>query len=303
MSNFFDKFPKIGYSIGKNADKTTEYALATDIMVRVRVLVERLDQIFHYYEYVVKDGETPEILAERFYGDPEAHWLILLSNNITDPFYDWPLNNQTFDNYIIGKYGSSANAKIGIHHWEAVYKTVNANTQDESIKTITINPNPVSNLIINNAGRGYSSNGYLTLSSDYGSEGNVSYAINSNGSIISLTIENGGRYISGPNVSVSGANTNVADIQSFVATQNLWSELPTDEGGYTSNLIGIYVINTYLPYRNSVSYYDWEFEENEKKRQIKIIKPDYFSQIKQEFLTIMDAATQNKFTPGIKTVS
>ena len=35
--------------------------------------------------------------------------------------------------------------------------------------------------------------------------------------------------------------------------------------------------------KNAVSFYDWEVEENDKKRLIKIIKPEYYSQILNEF--------------------
>lgn len=303
MSNFFDKFPKIGYSIGFDDSKVRTYDLATNIMVRVRVLVENLDKVFHYYEYTVKEGDKPEILAEKIYGDPEAHWLILVSNNRVDPFYDWPMDYEAFNSYIINKYGSIENAQTTYHHHNIVYKTYNANTFIESIKTVEIVSNPVSNLIVNNAGRGYTSNGFLSFPTDYGSGANVSYVVNSNGSIVSLSIISGGDYIGDPNVSVSGANTSQADIQSFVATQNTWVELPTDQGGYSSQMVGLYIINTYDPYRESVTNYDWEFEQNENKRKIKLIRPDYYGRIRSEFLAIMDGANQNKFVPGIKTVT
>lgn len=303
MATYFDKFPLIRYSIGRDDSKIKTYDLATNILVRVRVLVDQLDKVFHYYEYTIKDGERPEILADKIYGDPEAHWLILLTNNRTDPFYDWPLAYDEFNKYIISKYGSIENAQTTYHHHNKIFKTVNANTFEESVKTIEIASNPVSNLTINNAGRGYTSNGYLTFPTDYGSGANVSYVVNANGSIISLTINEGGDYIGAPNVSVSGANTTQADIQAYVATANLWVELPTDQGGYTSEMVGIYIINTYQPYRESVTNYDWELEQNENKRKIKLIRPEYYNKIRQEFLAIMAAASPATNIPGIRTVT
>lgn len=302
MSQFFAKFPIIPYQISRTDQRTARYDLATNIMVRVRVLTEKLDQIFHYYEYTIKDGETPEILAEKYYGDPEAHWLVLLTNNRTDPQYDWPLNYDNFNNYIIGKYGSIAIAQTTYHHYEKILKTFDATTQTETNKIIQIVTNPLSNITVNNAGRGYAANGNLSISTDYGVGANVSYRINSNGSIVSLNITSKGSYVAGPNLSISGANTSTAILTSFVATGNLWSSLPTDQGSSISNTVGSSVVNSYQAYRNSVTNYDWEFEENEKKRLIKLIKPEYYGSIKSEFDTIMAAATNRKLT-GIRTVT
>ena len=42
------------------------------------------------YEYEIKDSDTPEISASKFYGDSERHWIVLLFNNIIDPQFDFP---------------------------------------------------------------------------------------------------------------------------------------------------------------------------------------------------------------------
>ena len=303
MPNYFDKFPKIAYQINKDSNRTKQFTLATNIMVRVRVLVEKLDQVFHYYPYTIKDGDKPEILAEKFYGDAEAHWLILLTNNITDPIYDWPMPNDIFDKYIIAKYGSLAIAQTTYHHYEIVYQTYDVTTRNTSYNRIQVAQNPLSNVTINNAGRGYAANGNVTISTNYGVGANIAYTINANGSIISLNITSPGSYVAAPNLSVEGANTSIAILSSFVATSNLWSDVPTDIGSYSSNLIGQYVVNAYLPYRNSVTNYDWEFEQNEARRTIKLIKPDYYTGIKSEFSKIMADAGVGRFIPGIRTVT
>lgn len=118
MSQFFDKFPKILYDI--DGKRLTNYQTVTNIFFRVRVIREILGNISAYYEYLVKDDDTPEILADKVYNNPEAHWIILLANNIVDPQYDWPLNSTNFNNYIINKYGSIENAQTTYHHYEKV---------------------------------------------------------------------------------------------------------------------------------------------------------------------------------------
>mgnify|MGYP003325192324 FL=1 len=130
MAQFFDKFPRISYDI--EGKRLTTYQSVTNIFFRVRVIREILGNISAYYEYLIKDDDTPEILADKVYNNPEAHWIILMANNIVDPQYDWPLNSTNFTNYIINKYGSVANAQTTYHHYEKVI------TREESFSgTIT----------------------------------------------------------------------------------------------------------------------------------------------------------------------
>jgi hypothetical protein len=56
-------------------------------------------------EYSIKDGERPEHIAERVYGDPGYHWLILLTNNIIDPYHGWYMSGSALEDYIQKKYG------------------------------------------------------------------------------------------------------------------------------------------------------------------------------------------------------
>ena len=59
-----------------------------------------------YNNYEIQSGDRPDTVADKFYGDSNYAWLILLYNEIDDPIFGWPLFNIDFDNYIKGKYGS-----------------------------------------------------------------------------------------------------------------------------------------------------------------------------------------------------
>lgn len=136
MSKYFSAFPKIPYDIA--GTQFSNYQNVTNIFFRVRILKEVLNNISGYYFYQVKDGETPEILAEQIYGDPEAYWIILLANEIVDPQFDWPMDSRTFNKYIVHKYGSISNAKTIFHHTEKVIRRENGNTVSET--RFVINP-------------------------------------------------------------------------------------------------------------------------------------------------------------------
>ena len=55
-------------------------------------------------------------MAVKWFGDPEYHWVILMTNNITDRYYQWPLTQPQFQNFIEDKYGLASIDSI--HHYE-----------------------------------------------------------------------------------------------------------------------------------------------------------------------------------------
>jgi hypothetical protein len=107
MSIFFDKFPLTRYDINKDTFARHEQSV-TNILFRISVIKSVLDNISTYYEYDISNGETPEILADKFYDNPELHWVILYANDRFDPFYDWPMDYNTFKSYIADKYRAIA---------------------------------------------------------------------------------------------------------------------------------------------------------------------------------------------------
>jgi len=62
----------------------------------------------------VRDGEKPEDVAFKWFGDAQLHWVILMTNNITDRYYQWPMNQPQFEEFIKDKYSNPD----GIHHYE-----------------------------------------------------------------------------------------------------------------------------------------------------------------------------------------
>ncbi len=143
-SSYFDRLPNIRYDIN-HTKIGAKYETVTNIFFRVRVIQEVLDNINSYYVVEIEDGETPEILAEKAYGDPGGNWVITIANNIIDPQWEWPLNYDEFQNYIIGKYGSIANAKTTVHHYEMV---VTRTIQPDNITTehrYTVNKEKLTN--------------------------------------------------------------------------------------------------------------------------------------------------------------
>ena len=107
---YFENFPLTIYdSVGDG-----NYKLVTNLLKRVTIRSQIKSNTALYDTYDVKEGETPEMIAHKLYDDPELHWVILLLNNITDRYHQWPMNNNQFLAYLKDKYDDVA----ATHHYE-----------------------------------------------------------------------------------------------------------------------------------------------------------------------------------------
>ncbi|MEX0595666.1 MAG: baseplate wedge protein 53 [Candidatus Paceibacterota bacterium] len=200
---FFDKFPTMQY---KFQTKDTYTILYTNILLRLKVLDSIKNNMYAYYEYVIAEEDSIEILAEKYYGSPEFHWIIALANDMVDPLFDWPKKQREFINYIKSKYESISNAQSTIHHYEKVIKRTY--TQNNSTDEI----------------------------------------------IIEI----------------------VKDIYDDLA-ESSYEVFNLEDGSTIEETIT----------KRSIDCYVWEQQENEKQRNIKLIKREYVPQIAQEFNRFM----------------
>ena len=108
MSKYFRYFPTTYY-----IQNQQQADIVTDILARFAFEKELIENDASYYEYEVKDTDTPEIIADKFYGNPERHWIVLGFNQIVDPQWDWPLQYPTFIKYVDNKYRANADTANG----------------------------------------------------------------------------------------------------------------------------------------------------------------------------------------------
>ena len=107
---YFNKFEKGFYDLNGDGNQK----LVTDLMTRVKVRDKVRDEAMLYDSYDVPSGERPEDTAFKHFGSADLHWVILLTNNITDVYYDWPMSEQTFETFLKDKYTNPD----AIHHYE-----------------------------------------------------------------------------------------------------------------------------------------------------------------------------------------
>ena len=100
LFNYFNKFGTVVYNEN----------IVNNILVSVRIKDVILKNSVVFYPYTVKEGERPDTIAHAYYEDSRYAWLVLLSNSIYDPYYQWPLTTKEFNSYILKKYNTVESA-------------------------------------------------------------------------------------------------------------------------------------------------------------------------------------------------
>ena len=209
MAKYFNYCPKTVYTLN-----SLDVETVTNITSRFGFEQSFKDNSAVYYEYDIQDSDTPEIIASKFYGDSEKHWVVLMINDIVDPQFDWPLDQRTIISYIDEKYLANASvgqsgttwAQANIHSYYKVETRTTNSTGTELQSKLEIDAN--------------------------------TYA----------------------NVAATTSNLTLNDGNSITITTT----------------------------KETKSYYDYEVEENEAKRTIKLLKPEFVSSIEEEIKIIFN---------------
>ena len=124
---YFKQFPTIPY----DSTGTGEFKDVKNLLRRVAVRQKVKTNTLFYDTYDVKQGETPESIADKLYDNPEFHWVVLLVNDIIDRYHQWPMSYSQFLQFVNDKY-SNPN---GVHHYEI------AQSSGDTTKTIEVYAN------------------------------------------------------------------------------------------------------------------------------------------------------------------
>jgi len=162
MAKFFNYFPKTLYT---NANNTSSLNNVTNIISRFKFEDSLKENSSAFYYYEIKDSDTPEIIARKFYDHVERHWIVLLYNNIVDPQYDWPLEYRTLINYIDEKYSASeyadtantSNSGISwaqsVNNVQAYFKVITSTISDTiTVEKFEVDANTYANNTVMNIG-------------------------------------------------------------------------------------------------------------------------------------------------------
>ena len=118
---YFDQFPVIFYDAVGNGDPK----VVTHLLKRVALHSKASESVALFDTYDVRNGETPEMIAHKYYDDAEYHWVILLVNNITDRYHQWPMNTRQFLAHLAERYDNVD----AVHHYEINQVSGNTNVK------------------------------------------------------------------------------------------------------------------------------------------------------------------------------
>lgn len=292
--SYFAAFPKVAYSVSTGVQS---FKFVPNMLAKATFLDDIFENSSFYYPYTIKDGETPEDIAYRLYGDSRKHWIVLLSNRIIDPQYDWVLDGRAFRKYIDIKYSSYtldldpdetyANSYIT---GETVFQ--GANTIDKSSMTASVVSYNVGNkeLTIN-----FISDTVANSSAIIGANSKVSHTV------VGVTKNNDGyEWSANTTRHYSVTETQYNNYDKTVAKKS-YTVTPKDYNHATNAVIDRntnttttqnYPLadgTTLTVERNTapVSHYDYELQLNENRRNIRLVRPEYITQIEEQFRQIM----------------
>lgn len=137
---YFNTLPKVALT-DANGNTTT----ATDLMARVGIISKLLQNPLIFYEYDVQEGDTPEIVAHKYYGSMDRFWIVLMCNNLLDPQWDWPLNSKQFNQYISDKYPNDT--EMDFHSYQKTVAQKDFGTGTITINTFNVTEDEYNNIV------------------------------------------------------------------------------------------------------------------------------------------------------------
>ena len=155
MARFFNYFPKTVYTANTN---TSGLDTVTNIIARFGFEKTLKENSSAFYKYSVQDSDTPEIIAAKYYDNPERHWIVLMFNDIIDPQFDWPLRYENFIKFVDTKYTANGAANTTVQSglaWamstnnvQSYYKIVTRTNidNDSIVETIQVDANTYVNV-------------------------------------------------------------------------------------------------------------------------------------------------------------
>ena len=97
--------PELFYNIAKSP-VDVDLLYAKNLWQRSEILSEYVNSVTLFDEYVVINGESPEVLAKRVYGNPFYNWTFFIANDIVNFYEQWPKSSSQLSDYVSNKYSN-----------------------------------------------------------------------------------------------------------------------------------------------------------------------------------------------------
>ena len=196
------------------------------------------EAVINYTVHELEEGDRPDVLASKLYGNGDLHWTFFLVNDFNN-YYDWWKDNQTMERYIREKYSGK-------------YFTASASTDIVS---------STSKFLVGETITGLNSLGYIT-------------AVEPTYNRIAVDVKEG--FIT-PTEATGSSSGKVFTPASIISQQDGVAYYYKDD----------IKRNTFASGYQSKSNWEYEYELNEEKRKIKVIKPSMINAVVNQFEKVM----------------
>ena len=99
----FNTLPNLYYNI--QTSPTDVKLLATkNLWRRSEIVKEFKNSLTLFNEYIINNGEKPEIIANRLYKNPFYTWTLFVANDIVNYYEQWPRSARQLREYVSSKY-------------------------------------------------------------------------------------------------------------------------------------------------------------------------------------------------------
>ena len=275
MARYFDRFPIVDY----------DGSVAKNILARVDFTEKTKRDIYSTFQFTLEEGfERPDLLSYNYYGSSKFDWMIYLTNNIVDPYYDYYKSADDFKSYVETKYGSNSNARsITLFYrlnWHEDERLITIQQYDSLIADETANARKYWKPKLTNTGAVI---GYERIKEEWVVSTNKVLSL-------SLTVAPTGFEVGDR---VSQTSTNAFATVDYIDLENNTLTVKHVNGTFTVNaaegISEITVLSQNIPeaeaeYWYAVNAYDDEKEANELKRNVVVLKSSYLAEVEKQFI-------------------
>jgi len=251
-----------------------------------------------YYPYDIDAFERPDQISNEYYSDPYKSWIIYLTNDIVDPYYEWYMNQEEFTDHIKLKYGTVETATDKILHYRNNYDG------DEAISVSRFNS--LSSALVKYWNPVYSNSSkiisYARKTTDWVVNTNkiLSYSVANtsfiNNEIVDIVFSNSNK----GKGQIASVSNNTIFVQHVSGVYNTSSNVTISGTSYiygresnvnthftTATIVASNISAEEESYWTSVSYYDFENEKNEYNKSVRLLDNRYSTTFSNNFRDIM----------------
>ena len=115
---YFQELPNLLYqSPLSHKNTSSDYIVVKNIFRRTKLADYLKDAVTVFQKFVIGDGDRPDTIASKLYGDSRLDYVVILMAGITNINHQWPLQDYQVYDFALQKYETEEEMNK-VHHYE-----------------------------------------------------------------------------------------------------------------------------------------------------------------------------------------